>query len=98
MILHTDGAKAYRLRVEGMKRDRVVHGKKKINGRWVNPKYVEPATHTLPDGSTLRVMKGTQFIDGAWKHLRHSQPRRLDAVGDAMQLRSLESLTLSRLH
>ena len=70
VILHMDSAKAYRLKVHGMKRDRVVHSKKKIGGKWVNPTYVTPARHRLPDGTILKTLKGTQCIDGLWKHLR----------------------------
>ena len=82
VILHTDSAKAYRLRVQGMKRDRVVHSKKKIGGKWVNPKYVMPATHRLPDGTTLKTLKGTQcIIDGLWKHLR-AQIKDIHAQGN----------------
>ena len=70
IILHTDGARAYRVRVQGMRRDSVIHKKKKVNGVWKKPKFAKPNTHVLPDGTKIRCMMGTQTIDGLWKHLR----------------------------
>eukprot|EP00971_Amphidinium_carterae_P061414 1216015-Amphidinium_carterae.2 len=41
IILHTDSAKAYAAPFKTMKHTRVVHVKKKVEGRWLEPKYVE---------------------------------------------------------
>ena len=77
VILHTDGAKSYRLKtspVKGILHDWVVHKKKKvtIRGRtaWIRPKYVVLFEHQLPDGKTIRTKGGTQIIDRAWGVLR----------------------------
>eukprot|EP00971_Amphidinium_carterae_P133735 2649010-Amphidinium_carterae.1 len=36
----------------------------------MKPKYAELDSITTEDGSTIKVYKGTQTIDGVWKHLR----------------------------
>eukprot|EP00971_Amphidinium_carterae_P138800 2750546-Amphidinium_carterae.2 len=41
--------------------------KKKVQGRWVQPKYTEDLVLDLPDGGTLSVKSGTQFVDGLWR-------------------------------
>eukprot|EP00971_Amphidinium_carterae_P276030 5477369-Amphidinium_carterae.1 len=41
MILNTDSARAYELRVDGTVHTRVCHAKKKIGGKWVLPVYAE---------------------------------------------------------
>ena len=70
MILHRDSAKAYDLKIDGVVTPKVVHSKKKVNGKWVNPKYVEKVTITTASGYEMTVMKGTQYIDGWWRILR----------------------------
>ena len=74
VVLHTDGAKAYKLKVPGVIHDNVVHKKKKIcvNGkqRWVRPHYTKSYTHVLPNGKKIRVKAGTQVIDRFWGHVR----------------------------
>lgn len=74
VILHTDGAKAYMVKVPGVIHDRVIHMKKKttVKGKvvWVSPKYVQLFTHTLPGGKKIRVKGGTQIIDRFWSQLR----------------------------
>ena len=74
VVLHTDGAKAYKLKVPGVIHDNVVHKKKKIcvNGkqRWVRPHYMKSFTHVLPNGKKIRVKAGTQVIDQFWGHVR----------------------------
>jgi len=57
VILHTDGAKAYKLALSGVIHDNVVHKKKwlVVNGKqtWVRPHYIytKLCTHTLPNGN-----------------------------------------------
>lgn len=67
VILHTDGAKAYKLSLPGVIHDNVVHKKKRvlINGKqtWVRPHYTKLCTHDLPNGKNIRVKAGTQVID-----------------------------------
>ena len=87
VILHTGGAKSYRLKttfVDGILHDRVVHKKKKITvgGKtvWVRPKYVRLFVHKLPDGRVLCTKGGTQIIDRFWQFLRAHIGTRSDKV------------------
>ena len=74
VILHTDGARAYKLKIPGVIHDHVVHKKKrvKINGKftWVKPHCTKVYTHKLPCGKTVKVKSGTQIIDRFWGILR----------------------------
>lgn len=74
VILHTDGAQSYKLKLPGVMHDFVVHKKKKVvvDGvtTWIKPKFVKTFTHTLPGGKHLKVKGGTQVIDRFWSHLR----------------------------
>ncbi|CAK0908582.1 unnamed protein product [Prorocentrum cordatum] len=71
IILHTDGARSYKLKLEGVKHDWVVHAKKRVmvTGKWITH-------HDVPDDSkpnkTKRVWvkAGTQIIDRIWGELR----------------------------
>ena len=75
VVLHTDSAKSYKLKMPGVIHDRVVHCKKriKVNGvyRWTSPKYVNLVTHNIPGTKKkLRVISGTQIVDRAWRFLK----------------------------
>ncbi|CAE6950598.1 unnamed protein product [Symbiodinium sp. CCMP2592] len=76
VVLHTDSAKSYKLKVFGVLHDRVVHCKNrvKIQGKWTwrAPHYVRIVKHTLPGGKgkTLNVKSGTQIIDRCWRFLK----------------------------
>ena len=82
VILHTDGARSYKLKIPGVIHDHIVHKKKllktkagtvvKRHGKpvWVKPKFAKVVTHVLPDGRSLRVKAGTQVIDRFWEHAR----------------------------
>jgi hypothetical protein len=78
VILHTDGAKTYLMKIDGVKHDWVVHSRKRmvINGRsiWVKPKFSKVRWHNIaPYGAPkkkLWVKCGTQIIDRAWGMLR----------------------------
>ena len=87
VILHTDGARAYKLKVDGVIHDNVCHSKKRVvrSGRivWANPAFVKTVTHTLPDGEKLRVKAGTQIIDRFWRHLRSHLEGHTAGVGSA---------------
>ena len=52
VVFHTDSAKSYKLRVQGIIHDNVVHAKKrvKINGKfvWKAPTYVKVTSHRIP--------------------------------------------------
>ncbi len=92
VILHTDGARTYSLKVDGVLHDHVVHQKKPLkvgdklvrkSGRlvWITPQYVRLFTHRLPGGRRLKVKGGTQVIDKAWQHLRDAIKRHGGKVG-----------------
>ena len=91
VILHTDGAKSYRQRIEGMLHDWAVHQKKLVvlGGvqTWLKPKYSVIKTHTLPDGTVLRVKTGSQIIDRFWNHLRSFMKSRSRATPGSHALR-----------
>ena len=74
VILHTDSARSYKLKLSGVVHDSVVHCKKrmKIRGKfqWVKPKDVKLKTHTLPNGKKLVRKAGAQHIDRAWRFLK----------------------------
>ena len=82
ICLHTDGARAYGLKVGGMLHDHVAHKKELLkdkNGKpikrkrknvWVKPKNVQLFNHRTPDGRRISVKGGTQVIDRAWQHFR----------------------------
>jgi hypothetical protein len=94
VVLHTDGARAYTLQVDGVIHDNVVHKKKKviIKGKavWVRPKYVKVVSHKLPSGRILHVKAGTQIIDRLWQHLRAVIKHRSGA-GSSQLLRRIRS-------
>jgi hypothetical protein len=69
VILHTDGARAYRLKIKDVQHTAVTHQKKKINNKRVKPKFVKE-TLVDCDGAQVRVKAGTQFIDGWWRILK----------------------------
>lgn len=74
VVLHTDGARAYTLKLPKVFHCNVVHKKKKakINGKvcWLQPQYTKVYTLKLPGGKNLKVKSGTQTIDRFWRHLR----------------------------
>ena len=74
LILHSDGAQTYKLKVPGLLHDRAVHKSKLVTNNgvrvWLKPKYNEIHAHVLPDNSKLYVKTGTQIIDRFWQHLR----------------------------
>ena len=78
VILHTDGARTYRMKIPGVKHDYAVHKRKRavINGRvvWIKPKFSRVRWHNIAaEGEPkkkLWVKTGTQIIDRAWQQLR----------------------------
>ena len=71
VILHTDSARSYRLKLPGMVHDAVVHKKRKVkkNGKWIwlRPTFVRVAKHKLPDGNTVTCKAGTQILGSSSK-------------------------------
>ena len=79
VILHTDGARAYKTPFTNVIRCHVVHQKKKAEKKgkvvWLNPSYTKVYDLKTSDGAHLKVKSGTQVIDRFWgelrRHLRH---------------------------
>ncbi|CAK0887243.1 unnamed protein product [Prorocentrum cordatum] len=95
VILHSDGARSYKMRASGLARDHVVHCKKreKIGRKWVwlKPVYSMAVTHKLPDGSKIRVKAGTQIIDRAWRSIKTFIGTRTDLPGSRRLAASVRS-------
>ncbi|CAK0832225.1 unnamed protein product [Prorocentrum cordatum] len=95
VVLHTDGARAYKMRIPGVIHDNVAHCKKKVvfKGKtvWVKPKYSEINKHILPDGQHLFVKTGTQIIDRFWSHLRAHLGKRAHKVNNGSMCRRIRS-------
>ena len=74
IILHTDGARSYRAKVDGMLHDHVVHMKKPVmiegRRRWLKPFFSKTFVHDLPNGEQVRCRGGSQIIDRFWRKLR----------------------------
>ena len=74
VILHSDSARSYRMKVPGMLHDAVIHQKKRVKraGKWVwkKPTFVKVSSHKLPDGRTIKTKAGTQIIDRAWRFIK----------------------------
>ena len=75
IILHTDAAKSYKLKVSGVLHDQVRHCKKrvKVKGKcvWKMPTYVKISTHKDPKtGRQFKAKGDTQIIDRAWRFLK----------------------------
>ena len=72
VILHTDGARAYKLKLDQVIHCNVVHKKKRVtvNGKtaWQKPHYTKVYNIKLPSGKDLKVKSGTQIIDRFWGH------------------------------
>ncbi len=97
VILHTDGAKTYRMHISGVIHDNVVHQKKRqlVDGcvKWINPIYVKVVKHKLPSGETVFVKAGTQIIDGFWRILKKGLMGHNANVGSntiKMRIRSIQ--------
>ena len=97
VVLHTDGAKAYKLKIPKVLHDNVVHMKKKVTvrgvTRWIKPKYSEVVAHRLPTGEQLYTKSGTQIIDRFWAHLRkhlQSRTRRVSTLAATRRIRSAQ--------
>ncbi|CAK0871168.1 unnamed protein product, partial [Prorocentrum cordatum] len=95
VILHSDGARSYKMRASGLVRDHVVHCKKrkKIGRKWVwlKPVYSKVVTHKLPDGSKIRVKTGAQIIDRAWRSIKTLIGTRTDLPGSRRLAASVRS-------
>ena len=80
VVLHSGGARSYKMKAPGLLHDAAIHCKKRVKrgGKWVwiKPVYSKIVKHKLPSGNVLKVKSGTQIIDRAWKHVKnHIGPR-----------------------
>lgn len=86
IILHSDGARSYKLKLKDVFHHWVVHRKKlrKIRAKKVWVTYVRKSFHKLPSGRKLWVKGGAQIIDRAWQVIRkHLGPRTKQGPGTA---------------
>ena len=71
IILHTDSARSYKMKIPGVLHDAVVHSKKKIKkaGKWIwtNPTFTRLVKHQIPGGSIVHAKGGAQIIDRLWQ-------------------------------
>ena len=96
VILHSDSARSYRSKVDGVLHDAVVHKKRRVKKGnkwvWVKPVYVKISAHKLPDGTVIKTKGGTQIIDRAWRfikdRLRLNQHGKASSKQLAAQIRS----------
>ncbi|CAE7826793.1 unnamed protein product, partial [Symbiodinium sp. CCMP2592] len=80
VVLHSDGARAYKLKVPGVMHCNVIHKKKKVKVdgkvRWVKPHYTKVYSLKMPTGDQMKVKSGTQIIDRFWgllrSHIKHT--------------------------
>ena len=75
VVLHTDKAKSYKLKLPGILHDQVRHCKKrvKVKGKWIwkMPTYVRVAKHKDPEtGKMITTKGGTQIIDRTWRFIK----------------------------
>ncbi|CAE7742054.1 unnamed protein product, partial [Symbiodinium necroappetens] len=93
VILHTDGARAYKLKVDQVVHCNVVHKKTKVkkNGKvyWEKPRYTKIYDLMLPTGQKFKVTSGTQIIDRCWRHLRSHLQYTARAPGNPIMTRKM---------
>ena len=93
---HTDGARAYKLKISGVIHDNVVHKKKRViikgKAKWIKPHYTKIYKHKLPDGKHVVVKAGTQIIDRFWGLLRQSLKHICRKPGSVLLQRKIRSL------
>ena len=68
-IAHGCGSRIYAT-IPGVAHTQVIHQKKKINGKWVEPFFTRRVHIRLPTGPMVQRIAGTQTIDGMWTLLR----------------------------
>jgi len=65
VILHTDGARAYKLKLSGVIHDNVVHKKERViikgKAEWIKPRYTKIYKDKLPDGKHVVAKAGAQI-------------------------------------
>ena len=91
-MLHTDSARSYKAKIEGVIYDKVVHQKKRVYNKklkrytWLNPKFTKVVKHKLPNGKVLKVKAGTQIIDRCWAFLKSRSKYRLKGMPGSLEI------------
>ena len=107
--LHTDGARTYKLEVEGLLHDHVVHRPRQFqrngriverNGRpvWLKLVYIQTFTHKTCQGKTVKCKGSTQIIDRFWQHLRRFMKYRSYGVGSVQMITRIRAAQWSYWH
>ena len=98
VILHSDSARAYKLKIPGVVHGSVVHKKRRVQvGKkwvWQQPTYVKIKKVTLPGGRKVTVKIGTQIVDRGWRfvkeRLRVNQRAKTGSLRIIAQIRSAQ--------
>ena len=99
IILHTDSAKSYKLKVPDVLHDHVVHKKKRVKVgtkfRWIAPKYVGMQRRKVPGPKkVIKCKSGIQIIDRCGKFFKARLNINQSRVGSQLlklQLRSAQN-------
>ena len=90
VILHTDSARSYRMKLPGVVHDAVIHKKRKVkkNNKWVwlKPTFVRISKHKLPDGRKISRKAGTQIVNQAWKFIKERLCRNQHVKASSLML------------
>ena len=90
VVLHSDSARSYKMKIAGVVHDAVVHAKKRVrrNGKyvWAKPTFVKLASHKLPDGRRIKSKAGTQIVDRAWRFIKERLQRNQHAKSASVML------------
>ena len=82
VILHTDSARSYRMKLSGVVHDAVVHEKRTVkkNNKWVKlkPTFVRVSKPKFPDGR--------QIDDRAWKFIKERLCRNQHVKASSLML------------
>lgn len=96
VVLHTDGARAYKIKVPGVIHYNLVHQKRRATHGakvfWQNPNFTKVVEHALPDGRTLHNQARTQVLDRFWAHLRSHLRFHGHRVGSKALARRIKSI------
>ena len=93
LVLHTDAAKAYSKPIEGVLHTKVIHQKKKVNGKWVTFHQEGDAQDTARPSAqtTCRHANGGWIMDNTSQELPQV-PRRFPHIGRPRQVHAMEGV------
>eukprot|EP00971_Amphidinium_carterae_P197228 3914625-Amphidinium_carterae.1 len=84
IVMHTDSAKAYNLKIQNVHHTPVIHQKKTINGVWYHPCVVRKVRMTIAKKNRV-FMAGTQTVDGLWQAIREECEARVSGHPDHIE-------------